>query len=238
VNESPEVRTNVTDEKPTEGQPAAETPPSDYATVDRFKGRVNDSLGKRPLTVYLVLFAGAATLLLLLGVVWISSRSGDDNQELICTEIAPADARTAVLAGEVARINVLVDTETPTQTLTGIQLRFTDGGCRQTPQGADIREALFSVIGAVELFNHYGEQSVDIQYQAQSIAPELLATSTNTAEPTLPPTETPTSSPTVPATETPTVAPDTATPTQPAPTIVPASNASPDSRAPIGDPAS
>jgi hypothetical protein len=53
-------------------------PQSDFSIVDeeypvdRLRSRMNERLAGRPLTVYLVLFAGAATLLLLLGVVWIS----------------------------------------------------------------------------------------------------------------------------------------------------------------------
>ncbi len=213
----------------------------DEYPVDRLKSRVNESLNKRPLTVYLVLFAGAATLLLLLGVVWISSRSGDDQQELICTEIAPADARAAILGGQVERINVLVDTDNPVETLTGIQMRFIDGTCRQTPQGADRRADLFSIIGAVDLLNQFGDISVQIHYQAQNIEPELLASSTATAlpteEPTLtatqaPPTETP-----VPPTETPVPPTVVSSPTfLPPSTVAASSSSSPNPAPPIGDP--
>ena len=105
--------------------------------VDRLRSRLNESLGGRPLTVYLVLFAGAATLLLLLAVVWISAQGGGDKDELICTEIAPADARAAVFGGQVQRINILVDKDDPMQSLTGVQLRFTmarAGKRRKAPQ--------------------------------------------------------------------------------------------------------
>jgi len=117
--------------------------------VDRLRSRLNESLAGRPLTVYLVLFAGAATLLLLLGVVWISAQGGGDKEELICTEIATADARAAVFTGQVQRINILVDKSDPVNSLTGLQLRFNDGTCRQTPQGAALRNDLLGIIGAV-----------------------------------------------------------------------------------------
>lgn len=217
--------------------------PDDEFPVDRLKSRVNESLNKRPLTVYLVLFAGAATLLLLLGVVWISSRSGGKQQELICTEIAPSDARTAILGSQVERINVLVDSENPVESLTGIQMRFIDGTCRQTPQGADLRAELFSIIGAVDLMNHYGGINVEVHYQAQNIEPELLASST----PTPPPTVEPSVTPTLPdPTATPPLPTETAVPptvassstSVPVSTMAVESSASPDQRAPVGDPGS
>ena len=166
---------------------------------------MNESLGDRPFTVYLVLFAGAATLLLLLAVVWISATSDDDDDNLFCTEISPADARNAVLAGQVEEVNVLVDDDRPTDSLTGIRLRFGEGSCRETRQGADIRDQLYSIIGAVGLYNNFNEPSVNVRYLEQEIQPELLATST----PTVLPSETTTLAPT-----------NEATPIQPTPTSI------------------
>ena len=171
--------------------------------VDRLRSRLNESLAGRPLTVYLVLFAGAATLLLLLGVVWISAQGGGDKEELICTEIATADARAAVFTGQVQRINILVDKSDPVNSLTGLQLRFNDGTCRQTPQGAALRNDLLGIIGAVDLYNKYSDTSIRIHYQTQNIQLELLITPT----PTMAQTETPTPAP---PTETPTTVPPTA----------------------------
>jgi hypothetical protein len=183
---------NEQDQQPTDTEPSNLLPSEEEYPVDRLKTRVNQSLAGRPLTVYLVLFAGAATLLLLLAVVWISATGGgDDPNQQICTEIAPADARAAVLAGDVERINILVDNDDPTQTLTGIQLRFADDTCRQTPQGADIREQLLAVIGAVSLYNNYADTSIRVHYQTQQIESELLATTTPTPENTSTPTDTP-----------------------------------------------
>jgi hypothetical protein len=159
--------------------------------VDRLRARVSDSLGDRPFTVYLVLFAGAATLLLLLAVVWISATNDGDGNDPFCTEISPADARSAVLAGEVERVNILVDDDRPTDSLTGIQLSFADETCRQTPQGADIRDQLYSIIGAVGLYNNFSDTSIDVRYQEQEIQPELLATSIPTVLATATATVTP-----------------------------------------------
>jgi hypothetical protein len=233
-------RPNVPDEQPASDFSIVE---EEYP-VDRLRSRVNETFGGRPLTVYLVLFAGAATLLLLLGVVWISATGGGDQDEVICTEIAPADARAAVLAGQVRRVNILVDKDRPTESLTGIQLRFDDGICRQTPQGADIRAELFGIIGAVDLYNNYADDSIRVHYQGQQIESELLATST--ATPTITPTSTETAIPSTPtsepptATETPTVevtptsSPSRPTPTQPSSITAPTQDADPG--APIGNP--
>jgi hypothetical protein len=203
---------------PNEGDEREHHPSEEDYPVDRLKARMNQSLAGRPFTVYLVLFAGAATLLLLLLVVWISATGGgDETDQQICTEIAPADARAAVLAGQIQQVNILVDKEHPTESLTGIQLRFVDKSCRQTPQGADIRAELFSVIGAVDLYNNYSDNGIRVHYQGQDIESELLATSAATSLPTVLPTETLTELPTQAAaspSDSPTLVPEpTATPT-------------------------
>jgi len=95
--------------------------------------------------------------------------------------------------------------------LTGVVLELNDGTCRQTPQGADVRNELYMLLGVVEFYNNFGEERVRIHYQTQNIEQNLLVTSTPTPEPTLPPTETltpaPTESPppTMPVVESPSV---------------------------------
>ncbi len=208
------------EQQPPDSDASDLVPTDEEYPVDRLKTRVNQQLAGRPLTVYLVLFAGAATLLLLLAVVWISATGGgDETEQQICTEIAPIDARAAILGGQVERVNILVDTDDPTQSLTGIQLRFADDSCRQTPQGADIRDQLFSVIGAVSLYNNYADTTIRVHYQTQEIEQDLLVTATITAAPS--PTDTP-APPTAtdePATPEPPTA--TSTPVPPTNTVAP-----------------
>ena len=214
----------MSDDQGTTSQPVPVDPPAaphdepEEFPVDRLRRRLGRRMGGRPLMVYVVLFAGAATLLLLLAVVWISSRSDGDGEAEICTEIAPAEAQAAVLDGQVRRIRVLVDQDQPVETLTGIVLELRDDACRQTPQGADRRAELFGVLGAVQLYNQFNEETeVDIAYTQQDIQRELLATSTPvpTATATVAP-----ASPTIavvdtsPSTETP-----VATATEPASTV-------------------
>ena len=126
------------------------------------------------------LFAGAATLLLLLGVVWISAQGGGDKDELICTEIAPADARAAVFGGQVQRINILVDKDDPLQQpdrppapLQGRHVPADSAGRRRAHE-------LLGIIGAVNIYNKYSDASIRIHYQTQNIELELLITPTPT----------------------------------------------------------
>lgn len=179
--------------------------------VDRLRRRLGRRMGGRPLMVYVVLFAGAATLLLLLAVVWISATNNDGDEAEICTEIAPAEAAAEILDGQVRRIRVLVDQDQPVETLTGVVLEFVDDACRQTRMGADLRPQLLGVLGAVQLYNEFNEErGVRITYTQQDIQRELLATSTPT------PTATPTATPTVaPATPTSAVVIVDDTPTPP-----------------------
>lgn len=176
------------------------------------RDRVNQTLGGRPLMVYLVLFAGAATLVLLLAIVWVSATGSGNDERPICTSATAAEAQQLVLAGQVDRINVLVDREQPLDSLTGIVFELTDGTCRNSAQGADIRNDLYAILGVVGLYNNFGESRVRVHYQRQELDPSLLVTSTPTSEPTLVPTETPTIEPTLEPTALPTETP-TAEPT-------------------------
>jgi hypothetical protein len=176
--------------------------------VNRFLQRVNRSLGGRPPVVYFVLVAGGLTLLILLAIVWLSA-TGDSPENLpICTAISADESRQLIFAGEVERLTVLVDEENPLNSLTGMRLDLTDGGCRQPQQGADARADLFYILGAVEFYNTFGEQRVSVNYQRQKIDNSLLSTSTPTPTATLPPTETPTPAPTLTPTETPPATPE------------------------------
>jgi hypothetical protein len=200
------------------GQDDPDALPEGEYPVDRLRQRFSQTVGNRPIMVYLVLVAGAATLVLLLAIVWISATGGGPDERPICTAISTSEAEQAILGGQVSRINVLVDRDEPLQTLSGIVLEMTDGACRQPAQGADARNDLYQLLGVVELYNNFGEQRIRVHYQRQEIQAELLVTSTPTPAATMPITETPT----VVATETPaataTIAPpptETTSPTQP-----------------------
>ncbi len=207
------------DEQPGLGEAGIES-------ADRSTGRLGQSFAGRPLMVYLVLIAGAGTLLGLLAIVWMSATGGGSDERPICTSITADEARDAILGGKVDRINVLVDRDRPLQSLTGLVLEFTDGTCRQSEQGADFRNDLYMILGVTEHYNNFADRKVRIHYQQQQIQPDLLTTSTPTptatSEPTatLEPTATVEPSPTMPeptatATETPAETATVSDPEQP-----------------------
>jgi hypothetical protein len=160
------------------------------------RARFERALGGRPLMVYLVLFAGAGALLVLLMVVWISATGGGDEETPVCLDITSADAQTAVLAGEVQRVDIVVDREHPETGPTAVQLEMTDKSCRRLPTGADNSEDAYQVIGVVYVYNSTGDQRIRIHTKREDVPAEFLVTSTPI------PTETPTPTPTIPPTET------------------------------------
>lgn len=195
--------------------PAETDSESSDAAENRIQDRVNRQLGNRPPVVYAALAAGGLTLLILLAIVWFSA-TGDDPENLpICTPIGADEARELIFSGEVERLTVLVDEAEPLTTLTGMRLDLLNGGCRQPQQGADTRADLYYILGAVELYNTFGEQRVRVNYQRQQIDPSLLATSTPTPTPTAPVTETPTLEPSPTPTEEPPTPEPTETPEAP-----------------------
>ena len=193
--------------------------PADFDSGDSPMGsraRFEQALGGRPLMVYLVLFAGAGALLVLLMVVWISATGGGDEETPICLDITSADAQTAILAGEVQRVDIVVDRENPESGPTAVQLEMTDKSCRRLPTGADNSNDAYQVIGVVYVYNSTGDQRIRIHTKREDVPAEFLVTSTPiptetaTLAPTIPPTDTPIPTVTVPL-PTATVPPPTAT---------------------------
>lgn len=153
---------------------------------DRMREYLDRRIGGRPLMVYLVLFAGAATLFLLLIIVWISATGGGEGEQPICLDIAKDEAISQVYAGSVKRVNVLIDEANPTLGPFALQLDMSDGSCRKLPQGVGNQSGMLEVLGAVEFSNTIGDQRVRTNYQRKQVPPELMQTSTPTVEPTAP----------------------------------------------------
>ena len=206
----------------------APTPePTDEGTLSSVQRRLEG----KPVLIYGTLIAGAVVLLLLLMVVWLSTRNSGSPVNL-CLDTNVAEAQAAILEGGVRRADVLIDAEHPMQGLTAIQLELEDGECRKLPEGADNRGQLLQVLGLIELYNQEGDGNVRVEYQREEVPANLLLTSTPI--PTITPTAeasplvgTPLpvlgSSPTPMASPSPTAAPShTPTPLPTArPTIVP-----------------
>jgi hypothetical protein len=196
----------------------APTPePTDEGTLSSMQRRLEG----KPVLIYGTLVAGAVVLLLLLMVVWLSTRNSGSPVNL-CLDTNVAEAQAAILDGGVRRADVLIDAEQPMQGLTAIQLELEDGECRKLPEGADNRGQLLQVLGLIELYNQEGDGNVRVEYQREDVPANLLLTSTPI--PTITPTAeasplvgtplpVPGSSPTPTASPSPTVAPSH-TPTQ------------------------
>lgn len=161
------------------------TPPSGEPP-DRMRDYLDRRIGGRPLMVYLVLFAGAAILFLLLAIVWISATGGGEGEQPICLDIAKDDAISQVYAGSVKRVNVLIDDANPTLGPFALQLDMSDGSCRKLPEGIDNQSGMLEVLGAVEFSNTIGDQRVRTNYQRTQVPPELMQTATPTVQPTAP----------------------------------------------------
>jgi hypothetical protein len=188
--------------------------------VDRLRRRFASRLGERPLMVYLVLFAGAAVLLILLIIVWISATGGGDEQPPPCFDITVDEAQSAVLGGQVERVEIFLDRQRPELGPSVIRLQLKDGNCRELPKGADNIDLAYRIIGYVEVYNNTHPERVRVSYRRTDVLPELLVTSTPTPTPTVLPTATETPVLTETPTPEPTVLP-TATPATPIASEVP-----------------
>jgi len=164
-------------------------------------------LDGKPVLIYGTLIGGAIALLLLLMIVWLSNRDSG-SQVNLCLDTTVAEAQQTIIEGGVRRIDVLIDAEQPVEGLTAIQLELEDGECRKLPEGADNRAALLQILGLVELYNQEGDGNVRVEYQRETIPPNLLVTSTPVR------TETPATEEASPIPATPVPVLDTATATR------------------------
>jgi hypothetical protein len=178
--------------------------------VDRLRRRFAASLGGRPLMVYLVLFAGAAVLLILLIIVWISATGDGEDQPPPCFDITADEAKSSILGGSVERVEIFLDRQRPELGPSVIRLQLTDGTCRELPKGADNVNQAYLIVGFVEVYNNTHEERVRISYRRTDVLPEFLVTSTPTA--TIAPTATETMIPTATPTLEPTATEAPATP--------------------------
>ncbi|HET9661200.1 MAG TPA: hypothetical protein VFP05_12770 [Thermomicrobiales bacterium] len=160
-----------------------DTPPDakDEGTLSAVQRRLEG----KPVLIYGTLVGGAVALLLLLMIVWLSTRDNGSPVNL-CLDTTVSQAQAAVLDGGVRRADVLIDAEQPMEGLTAIQLELQDGECRKLPEGADNRDILLQVLGLIELYNQEGDGNIRVEYQREDVPPNLLLTST--AIPTLSPT--------------------------------------------------
>lgn len=176
--------------------------PKDEGALSAMQRRLDG----KPVLIYGTLIAGAVALLFLLMVVWLSTRN-NGSPVILCLDTSVTEAQQAIVDGGVRRIDVLLNAEQPMEGLAAIQLELEDGECRKLPEGADNRAALLQILGLVELYNQEGDGNIRVEYQRETIPPNLLMTSTPI------PSETPPTREASPIPATPVPAPPTVTPT-------------------------
>ena len=154
--------------------PADDDAPTPEPTDEGTLSSVQRRLEGKPVLIYGTLIAGAVVLLLLLMVVWLSTRNSGSPVNL-CLDTNVAEAQAAILEGGVRRADVLIDAEQPMQGLTAIQLELEDGECRKLPEGADNRGQLLQVLGLIELYNQEGDGNVRVEYQREEVPANLSA---------------------------------------------------------------
>src|SRR5688500_121185 len=198
--------------------PAPEPPPQ--PPVDRAIARLGGRLGGRPLSVYGILLAGAAVLLILLVIVWITAEDGGDGDGPTCLNILVDEAHDLIANGEVERLEVAWAQNRPEVDAVILNIQVVDGACRIfQPQGVEGQKGIWAIVGQAYVRNQISEErqiNIDIEPR-EAIPPAFLWTPTVAPSATVEPT------PTVPA---PTALP--ASPTAVPPTATPPLPASPD----------
>lgn len=211
------------------------------SSVDSVVGAVRTRLGARdsrgrPFAVYGVLFAGVATLLVLLVIVYFTATDRDRPDQPICTAIDPEAASIAIRDGQAERLTLAYDNDVLVATDNRFgpvlaRLDYVNGQCANLPQGITSQSAIYTILGVIAFYNEATENTqVEIVYErSETLDGGLFVT------PTPEPTATIVPSPTAPATEvtgsrpdpTPTERVAPATPTEATPAASPATAATP-----------
>src|SRR5918911_236257 len=118
----------------------------------RNPSRGEQLLGGRPLMVYVVLAAGLLVLGILLAIVWFSATGGRKTDEPLCPSVSGQEAEAAILAGKVARVDILVDSS---NRHFPVLLRFTtvDHKCFNGPQGPAYADENYRLLGMIDFHN-------------------------------------------------------------------------------------
>lgn len=162
-----------------------------------FRGSPVDTENEgRPKSVYIILMAGVAALLVLLLVVYLSSDRSIPDQP-ICSMVSLDQAQDAVKEGRIRGVTIAYDdtAEPPSADTWGpvlIRLSYTDGQCANLPQGITQQDRLYQLVGVIQIYNDITEnQKVEIKYDRSTTLDETLF-QTPTPVPTPPPAQTPT----------------------------------------------
>ncbi|MDQ3044133.1 MAG: hypothetical protein M3R06_03135 [Chloroflexota bacterium] len=199
--------------------------------IDAMRERLRPMLGNRPLSVYGVLAAGIAVLLVLLAIIWITATDNDAPEPPVCVNLDGVNAQEEILAGRVDRATILFDpnVDSPDSARFGpaaVRLNMLDGSCFNLPQGLLGRDVAYQIVGIIDFYNTTTDnQRVQLRYEERGDLPaELFHT------PTVPATEAPAS----PTAASPTASPPPASPTAASPTarVIASPTARPPTRTP------
>ncbi|HWV23191.1 MAG TPA: hypothetical protein VNZ58_03300 [Thermomicrobiales bacterium] len=180
-------------------EPAAE----DGQAGGKHGGRLGRGMSHRSRSAYVVLAVGVIALLSLLLIIYFSSDRNPPELP-ICTTVSAESARQAVLEGRISRITLAYDDmvtppSAPDWGPVLARLDYTDGQCANLPQGIMNQNDIYTLLGAITVFNDITENAqVEIKYDRQTeLSPSLFATPAPSPTPTLEPTATsePTSTP-------------------------------------------
>ncbi|MFN8592826.1 MAG: hypothetical protein U0031_15305 [Thermomicrobiales bacterium] len=194
-------------------------------------------LGKRPLSMYIVLIAGIGVLAALVAVLIVTTR-GDEPPPITCLPITVDEGESLIRDGKVARMSVLTVRGRPETGPIAVSMDLQSGSCRELPKGVAGQRDLYEAVGVVTVHNQSqpADNRIRIVWEEQDDIPQLLL-ATNTPTPTpAPPTSTPTETPPPTATAEPpttTPLPPTATAAPATPTPAPTATPVPATRTPV-----
>lgn len=132
-----------------------------------------DSKG-RSMSVYGILAAGVAALLILLLVIYLTASDRGNPEQPICTTISPEQASLAVRDGRAETLTIAYDdeVETPTSERWGpvlARIDYADGQCANLPQGIANQTDVYAIVGVINFYNETTENTqVQILYERSS----------------------------------------------------------------------
>ncbi|MDQ3539512.1 MAG: hypothetical protein M3440_02390, partial [Chloroflexota bacterium] len=152
-----------------------------------------DSKG-RSMSVYGILVAGVAALLILLLVIYLTASDRGNPDQPICTTISPEQASLAVRDGQAEQLTIAYndEIETPTSERWGpvlARLDYQDGQCANLPQGIVNQTDVYAIVGVINFYNETTENTqVQIRYERSStLYADLFVMPTEEPTATVPP---------------------------------------------------
>lgn len=146
------------------------------------------------MSVYGILAAGVAALLILLLVIYLTASDRGNPEQPICTTISPEQASLAVRDGRAETLTIAYDdeVETPTSERWGpvlARIDYADGQCANLPQGIANQTDVYAIVGVINFYNETTENTqVRILYErSRTLYAGLFVMPTEVPTATVPP---------------------------------------------------